>query len=136
MIRRPPRSTLFPYTTLFRSIGSRGVDARVDPELAVRRPPAREDLAFGVQSQQGARAGEAGTAPRGHEEGVRARDAGARVPERVGETEALDDAVSQSHIALERGFGAATALRATHASLRSARRAGLRRRSSRSFRVR
>src|SRR2546422_7619073 len=23
MIRRPPRSTLFPYTTLFRSIGSR-----------------------------------------------------------------------------------------------------------------
>src|SRR2546430_7879152 len=24
MIRRPPRSTLFPYTTLFRSIGARG----------------------------------------------------------------------------------------------------------------
>src|SRR2546428_4742535 len=24
MIRRPPRSTLFPYTTLFRSIGRRG----------------------------------------------------------------------------------------------------------------
>src|SRR3989442_11863316 len=24
MIRRPPRSTLFPYTTLFRSIGNRG----------------------------------------------------------------------------------------------------------------
>src|SRR3712207_8867944 len=24
MIRRPPRSTLFPYTTLFRSIGGRG----------------------------------------------------------------------------------------------------------------
>src|SRR2546429_7250149 len=24
MIRRPPRSTLFPYTTLFRSAGSRG----------------------------------------------------------------------------------------------------------------
>src|SRR2546430_8254315 len=31
MIRRPPRSTLFPYTTLFRSVGS---DARVhrDPD--------------------------------------------------------------------------------------------------------
>src|SRR3712207_6883040 len=29
MIRRPPRSTLFPYTTLFRSDGHRG-----DPELA------------------------------------------------------------------------------------------------------
>src|SRR3712207_7484044 len=25
MIRRPPRSTLFPYTTLFRSVGVRGV---------------------------------------------------------------------------------------------------------------
>src|SRR3712207_9246643 len=25
MIRRPPRSTLFPYTTLFRSAGKRGV---------------------------------------------------------------------------------------------------------------
>src|SRR2546422_7820747 len=32
MIRRPPRSTLFPYTTLFRSPGS---DAR--PEALVRR---------------------------------------------------------------------------------------------------
>src|SRR3712207_7941332 len=26
MIRRPPRSTLFPYTTLFRSRGERGVE--------------------------------------------------------------------------------------------------------------
>src|SRR5258707_3018098 len=26
MIRRPPRSTLFPYTTLFRSLGIVGVD--------------------------------------------------------------------------------------------------------------
>src|SRR5260370_31797626 len=26
MIRRPPRSTLFPYTTLFRSISERGLD--------------------------------------------------------------------------------------------------------------
>src|SRR3712207_8532803 len=29
MIRRPPRSTLFPYTTLFRSL--RGADARPEP---------------------------------------------------------------------------------------------------------
>src|SRR5690242_21870962 len=29
MIRRPPRSTLFPYTTLFRS-ARRGIDARDD----------------------------------------------------------------------------------------------------------
>src|SRR3712207_7443163 len=39
MIRRPPRSTLFPYTTLFRSrprhVGGDGRDA------AVRRPQAR-----------------------------------------------------------------------------------------------
>src|SRR5256885_12977839 len=27
MIRRPPRSTLFPYTTLFRSVGDHGIDA-------------------------------------------------------------------------------------------------------------
>src|SRR5256885_8037880 len=29
MIRRPPRSTLFPYTTLFRSVGHDGGDAFV-----------------------------------------------------------------------------------------------------------
>src|SRR2546427_3187822 len=28
MIRRPPRSTLFPYTTLFRSIGQAGIGER------------------------------------------------------------------------------------------------------------
>src|SRR5207249_10570184 len=31
MIRRPPRSTLFPYTTLFRSRGLHGADARRKP---------------------------------------------------------------------------------------------------------
>src|SRR3712207_8777437 len=34
MIRRPPRSTLFPYTTLFRSRARR----RDDPRAAVLRP--------------------------------------------------------------------------------------------------
>ena len=34
MIRRPPRSTLFPYTTLFRSI--RYVDVRAEPYLVGR----------------------------------------------------------------------------------------------------
>src|SRR2546422_9674229 len=33
MIRRPPRSTLFPYTTLFRSDGAPGVDAQVEQRL-------------------------------------------------------------------------------------------------------
>src|SRR3712207_7322967 len=31
MIRRPPRSTLFPYTTLFRSLGERAVPGGGDP---------------------------------------------------------------------------------------------------------
>src|SRR2546430_6719243 len=37
MIRRPPRSTLFPYTTLFRSLRSVGGDHadRTDPDLPV-----------------------------------------------------------------------------------------------------
>src|SRR5258707_1552976 len=35
MIRRPPRSTLFPYTTLFRSYAARHREVRVD----VPRPP-------------------------------------------------------------------------------------------------
>src|SRR5438034_7728279 len=38
MIRRPPRSTLFPYTTLFRSVfcdlvGSTALGERTDPEV-------------------------------------------------------------------------------------------------------
>src|SRR2546430_11917701 len=32
MIRRPPRSTLFPYTTLFRSVLAGGADPFVPPE--------------------------------------------------------------------------------------------------------
>src|SRR3712207_8367240 len=36
MIRRPPRSTLFPYTTLFRSRAERIVEAREDPQAAMR----------------------------------------------------------------------------------------------------
>src|SRR2546422_7124463 len=35
MIRRPPRSTLFPYTTLFRSVGVR---ARLAPRALAVRP--------------------------------------------------------------------------------------------------
>src|SRR2546421_9400255 len=39
MIRRPPRSTLFPYTTLFRSAAQiEHRDARADPGL-VSQPP-------------------------------------------------------------------------------------------------
>src|SRR2546430_10758157 len=35
MIRRPPRSTLFPYTTLFRSFGQPGVVGVLGPDLHV-----------------------------------------------------------------------------------------------------
>src|SRR3712207_7879421 len=34
MIRRPPRSTLFPYTTLFRSVGPAYCRARQHPDVA------------------------------------------------------------------------------------------------------
>src|SRR3712207_7501377 len=53
MIRRPPRSTLFPYTTLFRSkreISSRGwepprkaLNAQVNPETGRRDPDYHND---------------------------------------------------------------------------------------------
>src|SRR5688572_32768276 len=43
MIRRPPRSTLFPYTTLFRSGGS-GDHARRRARPAARRPHRHEGL--------------------------------------------------------------------------------------------
>src|SRR6476661_4625219 len=36
MIRRPPRSTLFPYTTLFRSVAGGGAERR--PGLGAPRP--------------------------------------------------------------------------------------------------
>src|SRR6266496_2375221 len=42
MIRRPPRSTLFPYTTLFRSGRSR-LDGRVRRARAPRLGPGRRD---------------------------------------------------------------------------------------------
>src|SRR5258708_29063038 len=38
MIRRPPRSTLFPYTTLFRSAGGRQQFGGLDQGLRSRQP--------------------------------------------------------------------------------------------------
>src|SRR3712207_7821266 len=44
MIRRPPRSTLFPYTTLFRSgRDRRGPERHLRPEGDARRPDGRRD---------------------------------------------------------------------------------------------
>src|SRR2546427_5667606 len=38
MIRRPPRSTLFPYTTLFRSLDRHGRGSAVPGDSQVKRP--------------------------------------------------------------------------------------------------
>src|SRR5260370_30164243 len=46
MIRRPPRSTLFPYTTLFRSISNLGMFG-VDAFTAIIIPPQAAILAVG-----------------------------------------------------------------------------------------
>src|SRR3712207_7987691 len=50
MIRRPPRSTLFPYTTLFRSLGEAvrlGRERRAADEHQLRAPPRGEQAQAG-----------------------------------------------------------------------------------------
>src|SRR3712207_7451999 len=42
MIRRPPRSTLFPYTTLFRSSRDQGADQQVPQQYGRAGPPESE----------------------------------------------------------------------------------------------
>src|SRR2546425_3332464 len=77
MIRRPPRSTLFPYTTLFRSAGV---------SLDVRHRRSRHGLSHpgGSCALHGARSG-----PRGVR-GARARDReGARSEEHTSELQSL-----------------------------------------------
>src|ERR1043165_5480622 len=50
-IRRPPRSTLFPYTTLFRSVGvADGDDSLADHQVA--RGPERHDLQRPIRSEE------------------------------------------------------------------------------------
>src|SRR2546430_8677918 len=44
MIRRPPRSTLFPYTTLFRSLGPRGDGVGRGVAVSERPAPAKLEL--------------------------------------------------------------------------------------------
>src|SRR3712207_7017647 len=52
MIRRPPRSTLFPYTTLFRSADARIIDCNtltpLDVSRALREVPSYEFAATGT----------------------------------------------------------------------------------------
>src|SRR5262245_62300460 len=49
MIRRPPRSTLFPYTTLFRSCWARASLGRAEIDVARR---VMNDAAVGVRSEE------------------------------------------------------------------------------------
>src|SRR5947209_10458470 len=56
MIRRPPRSTLFPYTTLFRSYTSRGCHSR--PVCASGGAPGSSPLANSCGGTPGARSEE------------------------------------------------------------------------------
>src|SRR5690242_8431021 len=52
MLRHPPRSTLFPYTTLFRSYGVHGIHGRA-PALATGLATARRDLSVWVVTGDG-----------------------------------------------------------------------------------
>src|SRR3712207_7328938 len=51
MIRRPPRSTLFPYTTLFRSRAARGPQRADPPALPLQRA-AHDRPALAVRPQR------------------------------------------------------------------------------------
>src|SRR2546422_2050918 len=58
MIRRPPRSTLFPYTTLFRSHATAGADFNVDPILLAFRQQGGAPRRLAVETRPPARAGQ------------------------------------------------------------------------------
>src|SRR3712207_8964988 len=53
MIRRPPRSTLFPYTTLFRSIWQRAIDLGIEDDLVAELQDNLEKMDFKVRYEQG-----------------------------------------------------------------------------------
>src|SRR3712207_7458124 len=61
MIQRPPRSTLFPYTTLFRSRGPRQGRAVVDPDPRV----AKEGVVPFPPERPGDQTADRGPPPRG-----------------------------------------------------------------------
>src|SRR5215469_16776051 len=52
MIRRPPRSTLFPYTTLFRSGGRPGRGGGAHPRRLLARPVRSEEHTSELQSRR------------------------------------------------------------------------------------
>src|SRR3989442_7066133 len=77
MIRRPPRSTLFPYTTLFRSLSTR-LARRGSPRVVLRqhlRPEVAPQVGDG--GPDAARVGAGASSP---DRAVAGDDGGARVP--------------------------------------------------------
>src|SRR5258706_11634711 len=67
MIRRPPRSTLFPYTTLFRSAGNRAADrddARPGARPGAGRGPRErpDELSGNADGARAIRSGQSGRA--------------------------------------------------------------------------
>src|SRR2546430_953006 len=84
MIRRPPRSTLFPYTTLFRSHAARHLALRVAEHLAVLAgDERRQRVALFMQQREKARQHPRAAHRRclrpGVPRGLRARDRGAHI---------------------------------------------------------
>src|SRR2546427_4213411 len=57
MIRRPPRSTLFPYTTLFRSRADRGDAAVLNLQADITGPALGQQGVGGMETEQGTRIG-------------------------------------------------------------------------------
>src|SRR3712207_8462790 len=55
MIRRPPRSTLFPYTTLFRSIPEDATEAQTNRNTPKKRPARPMESGGGTVPSAGAR---------------------------------------------------------------------------------
>src|SRR5688572_31873022 len=80
MLRRPPRSTLFPYTTLFRSAGAhrhlRGGPAALDPAAGLQLPfeGLERDAHLAVAEQLRARLEAGARAHEGRVRLVRRRD--------------------------------------------------------------
>src|SRR2546425_12257425 len=53
MIRRPPRSTLFPYTTLFRSARGRGRPPVDEEHVLASRRGEEDEVAAGIAEDEG-----------------------------------------------------------------------------------
>src|SRR5438552_10860653 len=82
MIRRPPRSTLFPYTTLFRSqrrLGVAGGDRDVVEEAEAHRAAGKGMVARWAHEREAAPLDGVDRTPRGQQRGLVARRRGDRV---------------------------------------------------------